>query len=230
MHGSRHRLQLAACQVFSPASKPTRASPTHWSHSEIAKRSPPSSLIVKSSALAIFHAALMSKRIYAPSPSTFAEDPDRYRKDGLHPLIIGDFLSDGRYRIVHKLGSGSFATVWLGKDISQNRYVSLKILSAETPLDCKELRILETITAATVAHKGREFVVQLLDHFIIDGPNGKHWCLVTKVAGDRLARKPGLPYNSLEWPRIISLQVAEALGFLHTLGLAHGGEFTLFGC
>ncbi|CAM6004104.1 unnamed protein product [Sphagnum balticum] len=170
----------------------------------------------------------MSTRTYAPSPSTFAEDPDRYRKDGLHPLIIGDTLRNGRYRIVHKLGSGSFATVWLGKDTTENRYVSLKILSAETPLDCKELQILEVITATAVAHKGREFIVQLLDHFIIDGPNGKHWCLVTKVAGDRLARKPGLPCNSFEWPRMISRQVAEALGFLHALGLAHGGELSIF--
>lgn len=166
----------------------------------------------------------MSQRIYAPSPSTFAEDPDRYRKDGLHPLIIGDTLKNGRYRIIHKLGSGSFATIWLCRDASENRYVSVKVLSAETPLDCKELQILEAITTTTVAHNGRDFVIQLLDHFTVEGPNGKHWCLVTRVAGDRLARKPGLPYNSLEWPRVASLQVAEALAFLHTLGIAHGGE------
>ncbi|KAL7919270.1 kinase domain-containing protein [Trichoderma austrokoningii] len=168
----------------------------------------------------------MSQRVYAPSPSTFAEDPDRYRKDGLHPLIIGDTLNNGRYRIIHKLGSGSFATIWLCRDILENRYVSVKVLSAETPLNCKELQILEAITTTAVAHKGREFVVQLLDHFIVDGPNGKHWCLVTKVAGDRLARKPGLPYNELDWPRVASLQVAEALAFLHTLGIAHGDCYT----
>ena len=166
----------------------------------------------------------MSTHVYAPTPSTFAEDPDRYKNHGLHPLIIHDTLQGGRYCIIHKLGSGSFATVWLARDRSQNRYVSLKILSAEMSLDCKELRILEAITSTTVAHRGRDYIVQLLDHFIIEGPNGKHWCLVTKVAGDRLARKPGLPYNSLEWPRTISLQVAQALGFLHTLRIAHGGK------
>lgn len=166
----------------------------------------------------------MSPRIYAPIPSTFAEDPDRYRENGLHPLIIGDTLKHGRYRIVHKLGSGSFATVWLGRDTLENKYVSLKILSADTPFECKELHILQDITESTVVHKGRDFVVQLLDHFIIEGPNGKHWCLVTVVAGERLARKPELPYNSLEWPRMIGLQISEALGYLHTLGIAHGGE------
>ncbi|CDM37574.1 hypothetical protein CBS147339_8942 [Penicillium roqueforti] len=168
----------------------------------------------------------MASRIYAPSPSTFAEDPDRYRENGLHPLTIGDILKFGRYRIVHKLGSGSFATVWLGRDTSENKYVSLKILSADTPLDCKELRILQEITESELNHKGREFVVQLLDHFTIEGPNGRHLCVVTPVAGDRLARKPGLPYNSLEWPRIIGLQIAEALGYLHVLGIAHGDCYT----
>ncbi|OJJ42593.1 hypothetical protein ASPZODRAFT_170077 [Penicilliopsis zonata CBS 506.65] len=169
------------------------------------------------------HRGLMSSRTYAPSPSTFTEDPDRYRKNALHPVTIGDLFECGRYRIVHKLGSGSFGTVWLGRDRTENRYVSLKILSADIPPDCKELRILQEITESTVNHKGREFVLQLLDHFTICGPNGHHLCIVAPVAGDRLARKPGLPYNSLEWPRMIGLQVAEALGYLHILGIAHGG-------
>ena len=163
-------------------------------------------------------------RTYAPSPSTFAEDPDRYRENGLHPLIIGDTLKEGRYRIVHKLGSGSFATVWLARDIANNAYVSLKVLSAGMPLECKELRMLQEVTDATVAHPGREFVIRLRDNFIIDGPNGKHRCLVTEVAGERLARPDILAYNNLEWPRIIGLQIAQALGYLHTLGIAHAGE------
>jgi serine/threonine-protein kinase SRPK3 len=171
----------------------------------------------------------MSERIYVPSPSTFTEDPDRYREGGLHPLIIGDALKDARYRIVHKLGSGSFATVWLGRDTLESKYVSLKVLSAEIPFDCKELQILTTVAATTITHRGRDFVIELLDHFVVDGPNGKHLCLVTRVAGDRLAKKLDFPSTSLEWPRIIGLQVAEALGFLHELGIAHGGEFYVFG-
>lgn len=166
----------------------------------------------------------MQKRTYAPSPSTFAEDPDRYRKDGLHPLHIGDVLKDGRYRIIHKLGSGSFSTVWLCRDTSESKYVSLKVLSAEIPTDCKELQILKKITFSNSPPKGREFVLQLLDNFIINGPNGKHLCIVTVVAGDRLARKSGLPHGSFEWPRRISLQVAHALGYLHRLKIAHGGK------
>jgi serine/threonine protein kinase len=166
----------------------------------------------------------MSSRTYAPSPSTFAEVPDRYREKGLHPLIIGDTVKDGRYRIIHKLGSGSFATVWLVRDTVAKKYVSLKILSAATSVESKELHILQRITKSRITHKGRDFVIQLLDNFFIDGPNGIHLCLVTAVAGERLARKPDLPYNDLDWPRTIGLQMAQALGFLHVLGVAHAGE------
>ncbi|KAJ5687993.1 hypothetical protein N7536_010612 [Penicillium majusculum] len=168
----------------------------------------------------------MTPRTYAPSPSTFAEDPDRYCEGGLYPLVIGDTLKCGRYRIVHKLGSGSSATVWLARDTSENKYVSLKVLSAITSAGYKELRIFQGITNPKVNHKGRDLVIQLLDHFTISGPNSQHLGVVTAVAGSRLARRPGLPYNSLEWPRIIGLQIAEALAYLHLLGIAHGDCYT----
>ena len=45
-----------------------------------------------------------------------AEDPNWYRPGGYHPIHLGDRLKDGRYEIVHKLGFGGFATVWLAKD------------------------------------------------------------------------------------------------------------------
>lgn len=46
-------------------------------------------------ALVVPQTVLMSPRTYAPSSSTYTEDPDRYRENGLHPLIIGDTLKMG---------------------------------------------------------------------------------------------------------------------------------------
>ena len=45
-----------------------------------------------------------------------AEDLGNYCPGGYHPILLNDKLHDGRYEIVHKLGFGSFSTVWLARD------------------------------------------------------------------------------------------------------------------
>ena len=40
----------------------------------------------------------------------------RYCPGGYHPIHLNDTLKDGQYEILHKLGFGSFATVWLARD------------------------------------------------------------------------------------------------------------------
>lgn len=167
----------------------------------------------------------MPDRTYAPS--SFTEDPDRYKRGGLHPLVIGDCLHNERYRIAHKLGSGSFATVWLARDTQQDRYVSLKVLASTAALESKELDILRKIASGTVEHPGRQLIIFLLDDFIITGPNGRHRCLVTEVAGQRLSCKPDAVMGSLDQARNVGREIAQALGFLHTIQISHGGKTAL---
>jgi len=45
-----------------------------------------------------------------------AEPMHRYRPGGYHPVALGDSLSDGRYKVLHKLGWGSYSTTWAAKD------------------------------------------------------------------------------------------------------------------
>jgi len=45
---------------------------------------------------------------------------EAYRPGGLHPIHLGDTLCQERYKIIRKLGYGSFSTVWLAHD---RRYV-----------------------------------------------------------------------------------------------------------
>ena len=45
-----------------------------------------------------------------------AEPLHRYRQGGYHPTHLGDTFKNGRYKIMHKLGWGSYGTVWLAKD------------------------------------------------------------------------------------------------------------------
>lgn len=46
-----------------------------------------------------------------------AEPLERYRKGGYHPTHLGDTFKDGRYKTIHKLGWGGYATVWLARDL-----------------------------------------------------------------------------------------------------------------
>ncbi|KAJ8587179.1 hypothetical protein M405DRAFT_794576 [Rhizopogon salebrosus TDB-379] len=48
------------------------------------------------------------------------ENLNDYRPGGYHPVHLGDIYpmrDNPRYRVLHKLGYGSLATIWLAKDI-----------------------------------------------------------------------------------------------------------------
>lgn len=45
---------------------------------------------------------------------------ENYRLGGSHPVVLGDTFNN-RYTVVHKLGQGGFATVWLVWDQMENR-------------------------------------------------------------------------------------------------------------
>jgi len=47
---------------------------------------------------------------------TACEFTDDYGPGKLHPAHLGDLLDVSRYKILRKLGSGSFSTVWLARD------------------------------------------------------------------------------------------------------------------
>ena len=44
------------------------------------------------------------------------ESPNRYRPGGYHPVHLGDVYCQ-RYRVIHKLGFGTYSTVWLARDL-----------------------------------------------------------------------------------------------------------------
>lgn len=51
--------------------------------------------------------------------SHHAREPvDSYRPGGYHPIHFGDFLCNGRYEVVRKLGFGESSTVWLARNTS----------------------------------------------------------------------------------------------------------------
>lgn len=56
-----------------------------------------------------------------------AEDLEKYRPGGFHPVHLEDIYGNNRDKIVHKLDAGVFSTVWLARDELKDTWVALKI-------------------------------------------------------------------------------------------------------
>jgi serine/threonine-protein kinase SRPK3 len=152
---------------------------------------------------------------------------ERYEAGGYHPTHIGDRLRDGRYEVRHKLGHGSYSTVWLARDHLESRYVALKILMASASQKSHESDILRKLGARKVDHPGRPFVLSLLDNFCFQGPNGRHLCVVTEFAGCSVAqsKEAGLTWKfPLVAARSIAAQTLLGLSYIHSCNIVHGGK------
>lgn len=55
-------------------------------------------------------------RVAPPSTVHSAESVDAHPSGGYHNACIGEWLHQGQYQIIRKLGSGASATVWLARD------------------------------------------------------------------------------------------------------------------
>ncbi|EEY22752.1 conserved hypothetical protein [Verticillium alfalfae VaMs.102] len=157
----------------------------------------------------------------------------KYSRYGLHPIRLGDILpklatcvSDPakkpRYRVMLKLGFGAFATVWLARDLVEERYVAVKVcLGSDTPHVSRETEILSDLRKILLEKDGDQGVIQLFDVFTIQGPNGCHECLVTEVIS---------PLSDPDVRRQCSSgairQIVQGIAFLHEHGIAHGGTIS----
>lgn len=79
-----------------------------------------------------------------------------YRPGGYHSIYINDRL-DKRYRIVHKLGHGTFSAAWLAIDEKASRYVAIKVGTADAKH--AEFDILSQLTQSVTSCSDRERAV-----------------------------------------------------------------------
>jgi hypothetical protein len=148
-----------------------------------------------------------------------------YEPDGHHPVQLGDLYGDTRrYCVIHKLGSGGYANVWLCQDTEAKgttRYVALKILMAEASSEnCPELQV------NRLEGDGTEFICLPLDHFKIHGPNGVHIAFVYPVLGPNVSLGLFCSSDPDSDLRSLGLQLTTAIKFLHSQGICHGGKET----
>ncbi|KAJ4388329.1 hypothetical protein N0V85_007665 [Neurospora sp. IMI 360204] len=159
------------------------------------------------------------------------DSPMRYNKGGFHPILLGDRLgprSNGRFRVVHKLGAGGYGTVWLCQDTHHKpttvtKWRVVKVIAAEKSThDCPDLKILNHFR-----HVGRStldaFGICLpLEHFWLTGPNGRHLALVFPWHGCTLETIPDYYGFHTALIKDMAFELVESLRFLHSRGVCHG--------
>lgn len=161
------------------------------------------------------------------------EKSKTYSKGGFHPIDIGDRYEC--YEIIHKLGFGLWATVWLalnhdfgGIRAPKHRYVAIKVHASRSVAPLKELDSLVETSAY-------EFTVKQLDTFTITGPNGEHHCTIMPFLGPTLYEWMcfDLPHFrcglSPTLARKIAAQLVDEVADLHAAGIVHGGKEELKG-
>ncbi|KUJ12482.1 kinase-like protein [Mollisia scopiformis] len=149
-----------------------------------------------------------------------------YERGGHHPVHLEDIL-DKRYKVIHKLGSGGYANVWLCRDVTSEmpRYVAVKIIMAEASTkECPELRVNKLVQLGLDKDLLADHFCLPLDQFEIDGPNDLHYCLVYPVLGPRVSRLLNVDKlrDTGKALRQICFQAIEAMAALHSHGICHG--------
>jgi len=164
---------------------------------------------------------------------TACEWGESYRPGSYHPVHLGDVLQD-RYRIIRKLGYGSFSTTWLAVDLRSDCLVALKITVAS--LD-KEVTNQTMAIHKTLPQTEPQPIVSLRDVFELTGPNGRHACFVLEPMGPHISallqRRPEFQNRDLEpwerrprFPKQLAQRVLRdtllGLRLLHKHGIVHG--------
>lgn len=115
----------------------------------------------------------------------------------------------------------------------------MKILAARSNQEksAKEITILGELRGGDQSSRGNAYIVTLLDEFYIEGPNGRHRCLVMELLGPSLDSvindcnfvplgQPATSEHRLDSDVIlrVSKQLLSTLVTLHERGIAHGGK------
>jgi serine/threonine-protein kinase SRPK3 len=165
---------------------------------------------------------------FIPSRLDNIEDIERYHSGGYHPISIGDAFDQGRYRVLHKLGSGGSSTVWLVRDQREGKIVTLKAMRADvssmSPSEMPELGIPQKLSDSVN--------IQVVDqHFLVQGPNGFHRIFILPFSGpsilamsDSPRRIAGSRRLRADLARKVAKQTATTLYHMHSVGIAHGGK------
>lgn len=146
---------------------------------------------------------------------------ERYQPGGYHPVHIGDVLAD-RYQVAHKLGYGTYSTIWLAHDMQQAAsYVAVKISTANAP--AHEVEALNILGRSESDNPGRAMIPRIRDQFELRGPYGCHRCYTTFPARSSVKNAQSCCFP-IATARIVVAQLVLAVAYTHSRGFVHGGK------
>ncbi|KAG6188415.1 hypothetical protein E4U10_005262 [Claviceps purpurea] len=149
------------------------------------------------------------------------------RQEGDYYYVDIDDRLNERYRIVHKLGHGTFSTIWLAIDEETRKYVAIKVEIAQS--DGSEGDVLtdisQSLSNSNISNDKKLLIPTLLERFEMSGPYGTHPCLVTLPARCDLTDaqcNASTNFFQLDVARSLAAQLAIAVSMVHEKGYAHG--------
>ncbi|VTT76303.1 unnamed protein product [Fusarium fujikuroi] len=104
-----------------------------------------------------------------------------YRREDYYPVCIGQVIHE-TYQVVAKLGYGTSSTLWLSRDLRDERFWVLKV-HINTLKHNQELAVYEHLSRLDLVHAGRQHVREVRDTFKLSGPNGEHEVFVMPPLG-----------------------------------------------
>jgi eukaryotic-like serine/threonine-protein kinase len=124
----------------------------------------------------------------------------------------------GRYRVLKRIGSGAFATVWLGADDALEASVAIKVLADNWSYH-SDLRMRFEQEARIMRRTDSRLLVRVLD--VGELPDGRPYLVMPYAAGGTLAdRLVSGPMPVLEAP-LVAADIASAVAVLHEAGVLH---------
>ncbi|KAI5865309.1 kinase-like protein [Durotheca rogersii] len=154
------------------------------------------------------------------------ENIQLYNPGGHHPVHLDDII-DVRFRVVHKLGNGGCGIVWLCRDITLGKWRAVKILTADYSSRGNEQRMIDHLRArCTPEELEQNHIAMPLDQFWLDGPNGRHLCLVMPILGSTVSEwrewQDDLKEQTTTDTRNVCRQIIKASSFMRSRGICHG--------
>ncbi len=130
----------------------------------------------------------------------------------------GDFLADGRFKLVEPIGQGGFAVVWKAYDRRLAQLVALKILHSQHSMD-RSRRERFFRGARKMAQLDHPNIVRVLESELEDG--GRHFFVMEYVPGGSFQELVLADRLSLVEKLHVILDVGGALDLAHNLGIVH---------